>query len=154
MAKLINRSLKYGTLICTYAFIASVLIQIYARFFMESAPSWTEEASRLFFVYAIAFASGLAYRDGYYVALDFFFDRLPSKIQKGLDMAIPVLIFVLFGLITFFALQFVSLGQKEHSPSLKFSMSFAFFSMVVMALSISYYSLRLIVKKLVKRNDH
>ena len=73
MAKLINRSLKYGTLICTYAFIASVLIQIYARFFMESAPSWTEEASRLFFVYAIAFASGLAYRDGYYVALDFFF---------------------------------------------------------------------------------
>lgn len=60
--KFIAKILKFGTLFSTLGFIVSTLIQVYARFFMESAPPWTEEAARVFFIHAVSFAAGLAMR--------------------------------------------------------------------------------------------
>jgi len=60
MLKTLNKLLSLGTLLSTIGFIGSTVIQIFARFFLASAPSWTEEASRLFFIYAMSFAAGLA----------------------------------------------------------------------------------------------
>ena len=50
-----GKILSAGTLISTLALLSSVIIQIYGRFFMESAPSWTEEAARVFFIYTMSF---------------------------------------------------------------------------------------------------
>lgn len=138
--RIISRILKYGCLISTLALIATVLLQIFARFLLESAPSWTEEASRILFIYAISFASGLAMKQDYYVQLDVFYRNLSPKTQRSLDLLIPILIFILFGLFTFFSFQFIQLGQAEKSPSMAIPMSVAFFSMFIMGASISYFA--------------
>ncbi len=39
MEKNIARFLKYGTLLSTYGLIATVLLQIFARFFLQNAPA-------------------------------------------------------------------------------------------------------------------
>ena len=144
---IIDRFLKYGTLIFTFAFMASVLLQIFARFFLASAPSWTEEASRLFFIYAIAFSAGIAIKGGYYVSLEYFFNLFPSKMQRVLEKIIPICGSLLFGVIAFYSFQFVYLGHQEHSPSMAMSMSIAFFSMVVLFISLCYYSIRPLFQK-------
>ena len=59
--------LKYGTLLTSLGFIFTVSLQIYARFFLTDVPPWTEEASRMLFIYAISFASGIEYRGNYFV---------------------------------------------------------------------------------------
>ena len=138
--KIIGRFLKYGTLLSTLALIGTVLLQIFARFFLASAPSWTEEASRFFFIYAIAFASGLALKKKYYVHLDVFFDRLANIWQKRLLVLIPASTFLLFGILSVFAIEFTLMGHRESSPSLGIPMSVAFCSILLMGLAMSFFA--------------
>ncbi|MBX2877204.1 MAG: TRAP transporter small permease [Saprospiraceae bacterium] len=151
MEKYISRFLKYGTLLSTYALIGSVLLQIFARFFLANTPSWTEEASRLFFIYATSFAAGLALKNKYYVHLDLFFDRLSERAKKIILVLIPVLILSLFVLLSIFSIQFILLGHQEFSPSMKTRMSLAFCSMFIMGASISYFAF-LDLKKAIKNS--
>lgn len=146
--KAIGKFLKYGTLISTYGLIISVALQIYARFFMSNTPAWTEETSRLFFIYTISFASGLALKDNYFVYLDVFFERLNPSFQSKIIFFIHLIIFILFGLMFYHAALFVKLGLPEKSASMGTSMSLTFFSMVIMSAFMAYYSFLALLKRL------
>lgn len=141
MESKIENILKVGTLLSTAMLVLSVVIQIFARFFLENTPPWTEETSRLFFIYATAFAAGLALKEKYYVHLDLFFDRLPRSVQRFLRVLIPSLVLSLFALLSFFSIFFILQGHVEYSPSMKIRMSFVFASMFILGASISYYAL-------------
>lgn len=140
MQRGISRILKYGTLLSTYGLIGSVLLQIFARFFLANTPPWTEEVARLCFIYATAFAAGLALKQQYYVHLDVFFRKLPDAWQRGLLLAIPAATLLLFALLGGFAIPFVIRGHQEFSPSMQLPMSMVFFSMVVLGIFVSYYA--------------
>ncbi|WP_289063718.1 TRAP transporter small permease subunit [uncultured Zobellia sp.] len=137
--KAIGRILKVGALLSTWGLIATVLLQIFCRFTPLATPSWTEEASRLFFIYATSFGAGLAMKSEYYVHLDMFFSRFPVRMQRTLVKIIPVIVLLLFVLMAIYSIQFVVLGIPEKSPSMGFNMGVAFFSMFIMSASISYY---------------
>lgn len=152
MRKGIGRILKIGTLLSTWALIGMVLLQIVCRFSWFDTPSWTEEASRILFIYAISFASGLALKSNYYVHLDAFYNMFNPKLKMLLDKSIPVVIFLLFGVFAFYAIQFVRLGMTEKSPSMGFNMGVAFFSMFIIGATLCYYAWYDIIKAF-KRKD-
>lgn len=139
--KKLNNLLKLGTLVSTIGFIGATVIQIFARFFLDSAPPWTEEASRLFFIYAMSFAAGLALRDKYYVELDVFYRKFPKRIQLIIDVAVQLCTILLFAIMGFYSLQYIQLGSTETSPSMRIPMSFAFTSILIMSVTIIIYSL-------------
>lgn len=142
--------MKIGTLVSTGGFIGSTLIQIYARFLMESAPSWTEEAARFFFIYAMGFAAGLAMIGNYYVHLDLVYNKLKENHKRILDLSISITVFVMFLIMAIYSIEFVVLGIPEKSPSLQLTMSIAFASVLVMALSIVSFAFFDVMKKLKK----
>ena len=144
--KTIGRLLKMGTLLSTYGLLFTVLLQIICRFTPMNTPSWTEEASRLFFIYAMSFAAGLAMKNEFYVHLDMFYERFPVRIKKTLNLAVPSITLILFVVMAVYAIKFVILGIPEKSPSMGFNMGIAFFSIFIMSTSISYYLLRKIMK--------
>ena len=146
VSKGIGRTLKIGTLWCTLGLIGTVVLQINARFFMANAPSWTEEASRLFFIYAISFASGLAVKTRFYVHLDMFYNSFGPLLKKRLNLIIPITSLMLFGIMTLFSIKLILLGIPEKSPSLGFSMGLAFCSMFIMGLSICFYTWKEVVR--------
>lgn len=140
--------LKLGTLLSTAGFIGSTVIQIFARFFLASAPSWTEEASRLFFIYAMSFAAGLALRDKYFVELDVFYRKLPGRAKFIVDLLIQICTVSLFALMGIYAIEYIQLGITETSPSLRLPMSYAFISILIMALTVVLYALLEIIQLL------
>ncbi|MEG3655887.1 TRAP transporter small permease subunit [Arenibacter palladensis] len=144
--KTIGRLLKMGTLLSTYGLLFTVLLQIICRFTPINTPAWTEEASRIFFIYAMSFASGLAMKNEFYVHLDMFYERFPESIKKTLNLAVPSITLILFVVMDIYAIKFVILGIPEKSPSMGFNMGIAFFSIFIMSTSISYYLLRKIMK--------
>ena len=144
--KTIGRLLKMGTLLSTYGLLLTVLLQIICRFTPMNTPSWTEEASRLFFIYAMSFAAGLAMKNEFYVHLDMFYERFPERIKKTLHLAVPSISLILFVVMAVYAIKFVVLGIPEKSPSMGFNMGIAFFSIFIMSTSISYYLLKKIMK--------
>lgn len=112
---------------------------------MDSAPSWTEEASRLFFIYAISFASGLAFKQNYFVSLDLISARLSKKGNAILEIIVTGLVLILFFVMTIFSIFYIKLGYIEKSPSLGFNMSISFTSILLMSLAICFFaSLRFI----------
>jgi TRAP-type C4-dicarboxylate transport system permease small subunit len=140
--------LKYGTLLTSLGFIFTVSLQIYARFFLTDVPPWTEEASRMLFIYAISFASGLAYRGNYFVYLEAFYVGFSKKMKKVVDLVSPTLSFLLFGITACYAVDVFKMGFSESSPSLQIVMAIPFFSLLVLSFSVSFYSLLSLLKKI------
>lgn len=133
--------LKYLVFLTTAGFIASILLQIFARLFLPTAPSWTEEAARLFFVLAVGGAAGLALRANEYVYFDFLYRRLSPAWRGRLSLLIDLATVVLFGVFTVEAGRFVVMGWAERSPGLKFPMAVAFAGVFVLGLSVFLYAL-------------
>jgi len=133
--------MKWGTLLSTLGFVACILLQIFARLFLATAPSWTEEASRIFFVIAIGFAAGLALRSGEYVNFDFFYRRMSGAWQRRVALMIDLLTVALFLLFTIYAVQFTVMGWAERSPSLQFPMAIPFAGTLVLGVSLLVYAL-------------
>ena len=141
MKKYIINGLRVGTLIFTILLVGSVLLQIVARFLFPSTPSWTEEASRLFFIYAIAFAAGLAFLENEYVSLDILFNRLSDKGKTRLTILIQAVTTILFGVIAVYSIPFIQLGALEFSPSMGIKMALPFASILLLASTIAVFSL-------------
>lgn len=137
--KFVGTGLKWGTFLSTLGFIAVILLQIFARLFLATAPSWTEEAARVFFVLAIGFSAGPALRSGEYVHFDFFYRRMPTRGQRRLLLFVDGLTVALFAVFTFFAVHFTVMGWRETSPSLGFPMAIPFAGMVVLGGSVLVY---------------
>ena len=133
---------EWGTIISAFGLIFTVILQIVTRrFLVDIAPSWTEEASRFFFIYTISFGAGLAQREGYFVSMDYFYRKFNHKIRGIIDLIISLLSVILFLLMSVFSIFFIVLGTAETSPSLGLPMSIAFVSMLIMSGSILYYLL-------------
>ena len=132
--------LKYATGLATLGFVVVILLQIFARLLLPTAPSWTEEAARIFFVLAVGCAAGLALRSGEYVHFDFFYQRMSPAWQRRLRLVIDLATVVLFAVFTFYALRFTAMGLAERSPSLKFPMAVPFAGTVVLGGSLLVYA--------------
>tara|TARA_Y200000002_G_C22293929_1_gene501647 strand:- start:17 stop:484 length:468 start_codon:yes stop_codon:yes gene_type:complete len=144
----LSKFLKYGTLLTSLGFVMTVSLQIFARFFLSDVPPWTEEASRILFIYAIAFSSGLAYRGNYFVFLEAFYASFSDILKKKIDLISPILSLVLFGFCGFYSLSMLEMGLNEYSPTLHILMITPFLSIFILSLSISYYSLMAFLKKI------
>ena len=144
----LSKFLKYGTLLTSLGFVMTVSLQIFARFFLSDVPPWTEEASRILFIYAIAFSSGLAYRGNYFVFLEAFYASFSDILKKKIDLISPILSLVLFGFCGFYSLTMLEMGLNEYSPTLHILMIIPFLSILILCLSISYYSLMAFLKKI------
>lgn len=140
----LRRMLKYGILLSALGLIFSVLIQIYGRFFLAASPPWTEEASRLFFIYTVAFAAAPALGDGYFIALDLLPAGVSEVWRQRLARLVQVTILLLCLVLAVYAWGFVRLGFAEQSPGMGVRMAVAFFSMFLLFGSVALLgSLRL-----------
>jgi TRAP-type C4-dicarboxylate transport system permease small subunit len=139
-----------GVLISLTGMIFSIVIQVFTRFFMESAPSWTEEAARMFFIFAVAFGAGLAIRDNQYVQLDYFLNRIPIRTKNRIQLIINGIVLFFGILISFYAVKFIQIGSTETSPSLQIRMSYIFSSMLIMGILLTFYSAKKILIKIKK----
>lgn len=140
MKRVIEQMLNIGTLISTAGFVGATLIQIYARAFLESAPSWTEEASRIFFIYAMSFAAGLAMKGNYYVYLDLFYAKMGTYYKRLVDIVVLLAVIILFVIMGVYAVQYMKLGIMERSPSLGIPMIIPFTSIFLMSFFICLYA--------------
>ena len=142
--------LKIGTLLSSFGFVITVSIQIVARYFLDNVPPWTEEASRILFIYAIAFASGLAYKGNYFVRLDLFQEKDKPQLKRVLNRLTPLVTLLLFGVMGAYALHMLDMGRTERSPSLQIPMTLPFFSLIILTGSIGLYALINLIKQFKK----
>ena len=150
--KTIGWVLKCGTFVSSFGFIISVSIQVFSRYILENVPVWTEEASRILFIYSIAFASGLAFKENYFVKLDLFHKKKSSQFEINLNILSLLVSLSLFGIMSIYSINILKMGLNELSPSLQIPMVIPFFSLLIMALPICLYAFIKLVKILKTNN--
>ena len=137
---------RAGTLLSVSAMIAVVSIQVFARFFLEASPPWTEEAARIFFIYTVAFGTGLGINDNSFVRLELIENFLSGRIFFLLDYLIDI-ITIIFAVFMFVgSLYFIKMGLDERSPALEISMAFIFVSTSIIGLAIGFFTLKRLLK--------
>jgi TRAP-type C4-dicarboxylate transport system permease small subunit len=73
--------------------------------------------------------------------LDWFYEKLSQRIQKILWVIIALLVVILFGIMAFYSIQFITMGHQETAPGMKIRMSYVFFSMFILASSLTYFAI-------------
>jgi TRAP-type transport system small permease protein len=138
--KLTYKLFKAGALISLAAMIAAVTIQVFARFFLESAPHWTEEAARIFFVYSVGFGTAIGIKNGDFIRLDLINKYLPERLNKWLNIFTDLAVIVFAVVLTVHSLKFVQFGMDELSPALQITMGFVFISTTLIGLSVILFT--------------
>lgn len=124
--------LMMGALVCV------VGLQVFARFLLPRAPSWTEELARFFMLYLVALSAGYAYYEKYYVNIDLILHskKLPKAvyyIQMTLVCSIVVISMIL---IAIYSIPMMKLGTRQTSSVLFIPMIFIFAVMAIIPLNI------------------
>jgi TRAP-type C4-dicarboxylate transport system permease small subunit len=106
----------------------TVLIQVVSRFIPSLVVPWTEEVTRLSFVYIICFGAPLAIKYNEYARVDILFNVVPLRVRLFLECFSTVIVtaFCLVVGITSFPL--VELGKRQLSVYMQIPMYFAFAS--------------------------
>jgi len=120
-----------------FGMVIVVCLQVFARFALPSAPAWTEELSRILFVYAVAFGIGVAVDREELVRLSVLGSRLSAKAAGWLERSMQVTVIITSLVLGFFSLDFVGIGDTEFSPVLGIRMSMAFASTSVLMLVVA-----------------
>lgn len=71
--------------------MGAVLLQVYARTFLSTAPVWTEELTRFCLLYIGALGAGLALRSGDMVNVDLLCESLPGRMPWFLRLVSAIL---------------------------------------------------------------
>lgn len=136
-----NHCLVAGALLATLGIVTTVTIQIVARLFWTSAPAWTEEAARFFFIFSVAFAAGPALRDGVFVRVDLLARWLPPRGAALLEVLVHLLTGSLLAVMALFSSDFIQLGMDQRSPSLRFPMAVVHSALFLLAATTAGYAL-------------
>lgn len=137
----IEKSLEYMVIITFIVLISVVFLQVFARFFLPKTPSWTEEASRLFFIYSVCFGAPLALKRGEYVRVDILVTMLPENLQDILDGIVYLILTVLFLILAYFGYIFGSLGFTQTSPAMRLPMYIPYMSIGISGLFLTIYGI-------------
>lgn len=138
----IGTILEVGAFLSFSALIITVLLQVFTRFlFPAKSFVWTEEASRIFFIYSIAFAAPLAMKNQEFVNVDIILNALPKRTRKVLELSIHIINIVLFSIVFFQAIKFAKLGIGQTLPTMRIPAYYAFSSIAMMTLFIVYYAI-------------
>jgi TRAP-type C4-dicarboxylate transport system permease small subunit len=144
---------KIGTVLSTIGILVVVTIQAFCRLCLPSAPPWTEEASRFFFLFSVAFAAPLALREQAFVRVDTLARCLPAWLCCWLNVAIDLVIMLLMLTVTIASISFMKLGLGQLSPCLRLPMVWIHGTLLLLSSTTTLYAGIEVVKGLRHRNS-
>lgn len=154
----LDRVMYIGAIFNMFILLGVVLLQVFARVALPQVPAWTEEASRLFFMWAVAFAAGPAVREQAYVDVDSFTIHLPQKIQLWLAIIMDVILVGFCGVITYESTKLVVSVEGQTSAALIWPMWVFYLSVWLQSLMLTLYLARSVVRMIktgsIKNEEH
>lgn len=137
---ILEKLLEAGAFLTFLALVINVSIQVITRNLMPSVTVvWTEELSRLLFIYSIVFCAPLAMKKEEYVNVDIILNLMNKKVRWVADLLIKAASTVLFAIVSYKGIEFAKLGVNQTSAVLRVPMVYAYSSISITCLLITGY---------------
>lgn len=149
----IAQTLEWIVIFSFAILISVVFLQIFARFFLPKAPSWTEELSRFLFIYSIMTAAPLALKRQEFVRVDIILNRLDKKTQDSLEIATYILLNIFFIVIAYEGFTFGELGLKQTSPAMGLPMYLSYGTICYSGIFLLIYGVQILMEMLKRKKE-
>lgn len=116
--KVINKLFDVVTVIIFASMVITVLLQIFFRTILRLSVPWTEELSRLLFIYVGFFSTALAARERQFIVIDVLLQRLPRQVQAVLYVVTKVIVVLFFSIMWVGALKMFGMVKGTYFQSL------------------------------------
>ena len=112
---------KWLVIAAMAAMIAVVSVQVALRYLLNTSLDWSDEVSRLLFVWAIFLAIPLGIREGAHVGIDLLVGRLPVSVRRALGLAMSLAATVLMAVLFYETIAVARETWDENLPTLDMS---------------------------------
>ena len=138
--------LRAGAILSMFMLLGVVLLQVFARLALPQVPAWTEEASRFFFIWAVAFAAGPAVREQAYVDVDSLTVHLPQKLQLWLAIVLDSALVLFCGLMVHESTKLILTLEGQTSAALLWPMHVFYAAIWLQTTMLTLYLARSVVR--------
>jgi len=114
--QVLDRLLKYCLTFLVGLLTVSVFLQVLIRFVFKYPLPWTEEVSRIAFVYSIFVGAAIAVRQKAHLNVDFLLVVLPSSLARALKLFGTVLVGIFLAFMTWQGVVFVQATGVQVTP--------------------------------------
>lgn len=103
-------------------------MQVFFRYVLGRALSWSEEAMRYLNIWSIFLGVSIGIPRGLHVAIEAFVQRLGGQARRAVTLLIQGLSIVFFALITVIGARFASYNVGQVSPAMRLPLSLVYIS--------------------------
>lgn len=152
IAKYLDKALEYLSILALVIMISLVFFNSVLRYFFDSGIAFSEEFSRICFVYMIFFGIILVAKDKAHLTVDIIISALPEQYRKIVlivaNICLIAMIFIAYG-----ALQLMSLTYTQQMPATGISSSFLYLAAVISAISYFFIVMFSMIKDYKESSD-
>jgi TRAP-type C4-dicarboxylate transport system permease small subunit len=113
---ILDRALKQVLWLLVALLTASVFLQVVSRFVLKYPLPWTEEVSRIAFVYSIFVGATIAVREKTHLNIDAILVVLPKGMARALTILGSLLVGVFLGFVTWEGIVLVRATGVQMTP--------------------------------------
>src|SRR5699024_1531285 len=119
----------------------------FSRGIFSYTPSWSEELSRLLFVWVSFLGISYGFKEKLHVALGLFVEKFPDKVKDVLDFVTKVIVIALGIIMLIYGWKFTALMGQSTMPGLGVPSGVLYAAIPVTGLFITMYGMELLFKK-------
>lgn len=144
---ILDRLLLVVALTLLAVMIVIIIYQVFSRQILNTTPSWSEELSRLLFVWVGLLGIAYGFKEKLHIALGLVVNMMPEKVQDIFDYFAKVLV-IFFGVIMiYYGWNFTILMGNNIMPGTGLSSSVTYLSIPVTGLYVTMYGILLLFQK-------
>jgi TRAP-type transport system small permease protein len=144
---ILDQLLLLVSLILLAAMVVIIIYQVFSRQLLSYTPSWSEEVSRLLFVWVSFLGIAYGFKERLHIALGLFVGMLPEKVQAIFDYFAKVLV-IFFGLIMiYYGWGFTTLMSNNIMPGTGLPSSVLYMVIPISGIYVTLNGIELLFKK-------
>ena len=121
--------------------VAVVILQVLSRYLFKISVPWTEELSRLFFIYVGFTGTAIATREKELIVVDVLLTRLPEKARIVFDALIQVIVFAFYCVMLVGAIRMFISTKNTYFQSMPFLSNGWTYMAVIIGMAASLFGL-------------
>lgn len=123
IAEWLQRFLDNVTLFCYFVMVTSIVIQVFARFVLNSPTAWSEELARFLMVAVTMLGSATLMRKEGHITVTVLVDRLSGIPLLIVNLIRDVLIIGMAGLLTYYGVGLAQIAKRQVSTGMEIPVS-------------------------------
>ncbi|WP_101842791.1 TRAP transporter small permease [Halobacillus sp. Marseille-P3879] len=156
LLKMLKRSLDRVLLVTALTLLAVmvliIVVQVFSRQIFSYTPSWSEELSRVLFVWVSFLGIAYGFKEKLHIGVGLVVNMLPEQVQKGFDYLAKVIVIGLGIFMIYFGWQFTMLMGSSTLPGLGLPSSVLYASIPATGIFVTLYGIELLFRKGMHRN--